>query len=49
MKKERRSHSREFIQEAVALVLEQGYSSVEAGRNLGGQVRYWSLEATGGE
>jgi transposase len=35
MKRERRNHSREFKQEAVALVLEQGYSCAEAGRSLG--------------
>ncbi len=35
MKKERRTHSREFKREAVALVVEQGYSCAEAGRSLG--------------
>jgi len=35
MKKGRRTHSREFKQEAVALVVEQGYSYAEAGRSLG--------------
>jgi len=35
MNRERRTHSREFKQEAVALVLEQGYSCAEAGRSLG--------------
>jgi len=35
MKKERRTHSREFKQEAVALVFEHGYSCAEAGRSLG--------------
>jgi len=35
MKRERRSHSREFKQEAVALVVEHGYSCAEAGRSLG--------------
>ena len=35
MKKQRRTHSREFKQEAVSLVLEQGYSCAEAGRSLG--------------
>ena len=35
MKKQRRSHSREFKQEAVALVVEHGYSYAAAGRSLG--------------
>ena len=35
MKRERRTHSGEFKQEAVALVVEQGYSCTEAGRSLG--------------
>ena len=35
MKKQRRTHSREFKREAVSLVLEQGYSCAEAGRSLG--------------
>ncbi len=35
MKRQRRSHSREFKQEAVALVLEHGYSYAAAGRSLG--------------
>ena len=35
MKKERRTHSREFKQEAVALVVEHGYSLAAAGRSLG--------------
>ena len=35
MKKQRRTHSREFKQEAVSLVVEQGYSCAEAGRSLG--------------
>ena len=35
MKKLRRIHSREFKQEAVALVTDQGYSCAEAGRSLG--------------
>ena len=35
MKRERRTHSGEFKQEAVALVVEQGYSCAEAGRSLG--------------
>ena len=35
MKKQRKTHSREFKQEAVALVTDQGYSCAEAGRSLG--------------
>ena len=35
MKKQRRTHSREFKQEAVALVTDHGYSCAEAGRSLG--------------
>ena len=35
MKKQRRTHSREFKKEAVALVSEHGYSYSEAGRSLG--------------
>ncbi len=35
MKRQRRTHSREFKKEAVALVDEHGYSYAEAGRSLG--------------
>jgi transposase len=35
MKRQRRNHSQEFKREAVALVLEHGYSYAEAGRSLG--------------
>jgi transposase len=35
MTKKRREFSKEFKQEAVALVVEQGYSLAEAGRSLG--------------
>ncbi len=35
MKRTRRHHSREFKQEAVALVVEHGYSCTAAGRSLG--------------
>ncbi len=35
MKKERRTFSQEFKQEAVALVVEHGYSYAAAGRSLG--------------
>ena len=35
MKRQRRTHSQEFKQEAVALVVEHGYSYAAAGRSLG--------------
>jgi len=35
MKRQRRTHSREFKKEAVALVVEHGCSYAEAGRSLG--------------
>jgi len=35
MKRQRRTHSRVFKKEAVALVVEHGYSSAAAGRSLG--------------
>jgi transposase-like protein len=35
MKRTRRHHRREFQQEAVALVVEHGYSCAAAGRSLG--------------
>ena len=35
MKRQRRTHSREFKKEAVALVVEHGYNCAEAGRSLG--------------
>ena len=35
MKKQRRTHSQEFKREAVALVVEHGYSYAAAGRSLG--------------
>ena len=35
MERQRRRHSREFKQDAVALVTEQGYTIAEAARNLG--------------
>ncbi len=35
MKGQRRNHSQEFKREAVALVVEQGYSCAAAGRSLG--------------
>ena len=47
MKRERRTHSREFKKEAVALVVEHGYSNAEAGRSLGvsgNMIGRWKLE-----
>jgi transposase len=35
MKRQRRTHNREFKREAVALVTDQGYRCAEAGRSLG--------------
>jgi transposase len=35
MKRQRKTHSREFKQEAVALVVEHGYSYAAAGRSIG--------------
>jgi transposase len=35
MKRQRKNHSQEFKREAVALVVEHGYSCAEAGRSLG--------------
>lgn len=35
MKRQRRTHSKEFKKEAVALVVEHGYSCAAAGRSLG--------------
>ncbi|VUX55638.1 transposase [uncultured Woeseiaceae bacterium] len=35
MKRQRRTHSREFKKEVVALVVDHGYSNAEAGRSLG--------------
>ncbi len=35
MKRQRRTHSREFKQKAVALVVEHGYSYAASGRSLG--------------
>jgi transposase len=34
-KKKRRNYTKEFKEEAVKLIVEQGYSYAEAGRNLG--------------
>ena len=54
MKKQRRTHSHEFKKEAVALVVEHGYSCAEAGRSLGvngAQIGRWrrQLEADGSQ
>jgi transposase len=54
MKKQRRNHSEEFKREAVALVLEHGYSCAAAGRSLGvsgALIGRWKrdLEADGAE
>ena len=35
VKKKRRKHTKEFKEEAVRLISEEGYSYAEAGRNLG--------------
>ncbi len=46
-KQKRRSYTREFKQEAVKLISEQGYSYAEAGRNLGvnpNQLSRWKRE-----
>jgi transposase len=48
-KKKRRSYSKEFKEEAVKLITEQGYSYAEAGRNLGvnpNQFSRWRREFT---
>jgi transposase len=46
-KQKRRSYTREFKEEAVKLISEQGYSYAEAGRNLGvnpNQLSRWKRE-----
>lgn len=43
MKRVRRHHSPEFKREAVALVVEHGYSCMAAGRSLGGE---WRVKRT---
>lgn len=46
-KKKRRSYTKEFKEEAVKLITEQGYSYAEAGRNLGvnpNQLSRWKRE-----
>ena len=47
IKQKRRSYTREFKEEAVKLIIEQGYSYAEAGRNLGvnpNQLSRWKRE-----
>lgn len=47
IKQKRRSYTREFKEEAVKLINEQGYSYAEAGRNLGvnpNQLSRWKRE-----
>jgi transposase len=49
-KQKRRSYTREFKEEAVKLITEQGYSYAEAGRNLGvnpNQLSRWRREIEG--
>ena len=49
-KQKRRSYTREFKEEAVKLISEQGYSYAEAGRNLGvnpNQLSRWKREIDG--
>ena len=49
-KQKRRSYTREFKEEAVKLINEQGYSYAEAGRNLGvnpNQLSRWKREIEG--
>lgn len=46
-KQKRRSYTREFKEEAIKLISEQGYSYAEAGRNLGvnpNQLSRWKRE-----
>ena len=48
-KKRRRTYSREFKLEAVALITEKGYSIAEASRNLGIEysvLRRWKIQLT---
>ena len=50
MKKQRRTHSPEFKREAVALVVEHGYSLAAAGRSLGvngSVIGRWKRELAG--
>ena len=50
MKTQRRNHDQEFKREAVALVVEQGYSCAAAGRSLGingNMIGRWKRELDG--
>ncbi len=50
MKRQRKNHSEEFKREAVALVLDHGYSCAEAGRSLdvnGNLIGRWKRELEG--
>ena len=50
MKRQRKNHSQEFKREAVALVLDHGYSCAEAGRSLdvnGNLIGRWKRELEG--
>ena len=50
MNRERKTHSQEFKREAVALVVEQGYSCAAAGRSLGvngNMIGRWKRELEG--
>ncbi len=52
MKRQRRTHSREFKKEAVALVVEHGYSYAAAGRSLGirgNLIGRWKRQLEGNE
>jgi len=51
MKKKRRKYTREFKEEAVKLITEQGYQITEAARNLGvneNMLGRWKREIEGG-
>ena len=51
-KKKRRNYTKEFKEEAVRLITEEGYSYAEAGRNLGvnpNLLSRWKLEFEGVE
>ena len=51
-KKKRRNYTKEFKEEAVRLITEEGYSYAEAGRNLGvnpNLLSRWKHEIEGGE
>lgn len=52
MKKKRKKYTREFKEEAVKLITEQGYQIAETARNLGineTMLSRWKKEITGGE